>query len=160
MQKKTVIKWTDNAMEQYEKQCMYVLFNNADTTWRAFTVELPYNTTHQIALLSIQNTVPFIPKCCILFSETSIHVFLWLDFDFMISTSTDFLLFALNGQIYREPSQIYPSRFSLPLNGIAAFSRGSTIFPLLFPSCLSSFNNSSIILLLSRYLDSHSWNFT
>lgn len=30
--KKTFTEWMDNAMEQYEKQCMCVLFNKADNT--------------------------------------------------------------------------------------------------------------------------------
>lgn len=31
----------DNAMEQYEKQCMCLLFNKADTTLSIFTIKSP-----------------------------------------------------------------------------------------------------------------------
>lgn len=50
--KKTVTEWMDNAMEHYEKQCMCVLFNKADTTWRVFTIKSPENFTCQTALFS------------------------------------------------------------------------------------------------------------
>lgn len=36
MQKETFTEWMDNVMEQYEKQCMYVLFNKADTRYEEF----------------------------------------------------------------------------------------------------------------------------
>lgn len=39
--KKKVTEWMDNAMEQYEKQCMCLLFNKADTTLSVFTIKSP-----------------------------------------------------------------------------------------------------------------------